>query len=257
MSLKKDLHLCIDRVVPLHQKHLAADLSIAENPKNRPNLPALGLGVSAHPAKMALFTGKRWQPGRKLGVRFLDGSKYQKAKVIQYAQSWSQYCSITFNFKAGSKAEIRVSFRADPGSWSAVGTDCLLHDAFPKSHPTVNFGWLRDDTDDVECRRVVTHEFGHALGCIHEHQNPKGGIRWNLRAVYDYFSGPPNNWTKDEIDFNVVQKYSIDQLNATKFDRKSIMLYSFPPALIVGGKGTPNNTEISTADMKFIRKNYP
>lgn len=33
----------------------------------------------------------------------------------------------------------------------------------------MHFGWLRDDTDDVEWRRVVVHEFGHALGAIHEH----------------------------------------------------------------------------------------
>src|SRR6185295_18692300 len=134
---------------------------------------------------------------------------------------------------AGSGADIRISFNADPGSWSAVGTDCLVADFFKPAEPTMNFGWLRDDTDDEEWRRVVVHEFGHAIGAIHEHQNPRGGIKWNLPAVYAYFSGPPNNWTKEEIDFNVVQKYSINQLNATSFDRSSIMLYSFPPQLTV------------------------
>src|SRR5262249_13150903 len=143
------------------------------------------------------------------------------------------------------------------GSWSAVGTDCLVAEEFPKDHPTMNFGWLEDDTDDVEYRRVVTHEFGHAIGAIHEHQNPKGGIKWNLPAVYAYFSGPPNNSPKDDIDFNVVQKYYLNQLNATKFDPKSIMLYAFPAALIQGGKGTKENTQLSTGDKRFIGKMYP
>jgi hypothetical protein len=49
----------------------------------------------------------------------------------------------------------------------------------------------------------------------------------------------------------------MDQLNATKFDRKSIMLYSFPPEMIIGGTGTPENTKLSVGDKKFIRKMYP
>jgi len=257
MADRQDLRLCVDRIIPYHLKPLAAEAALAENPKNRPKIPALMPGASAHPAKIALFAGKKWQTGKVLSVVFLDGSKTQKAKVKQHADTWSQYANIRFNFNGGSNAAIRVSFKADPGSWSAVGTDCFVKEAFPKGEPTMNFGWLTDDTDDVEYRRVVTHEFGHALGGIHEHQNPSGGIKWNLPAVYAYFSGPPNNWSKDEIDFNVVQKYSIEQLNATKFDRKSIMLYAFPAALIKGGKATPENTDLSSGDKSFIGKMYP
>jgi hypothetical protein len=121
----------------------------------------------------------------------------------------------------------------------------------------MNFGWLADDTDDTEYRRVVVHEFGHALAAIHEHQNPRGGLKWNVQAVYKTFSGPPNNWSKEAIDFNILQKYSIDQLNATEFDMDSIMLYSFPPELLKGGKGTPENTDLSAGDKKFIAKMYP
>jgi hypothetical protein len=121
----------------------------------------------------------------------------------------------------------------------------------------MNFGWLTDNTDDAECERVVVHEFGHALGAIHEHQNPEGGIQWNLPAVYAYFSGPPNNWSKEEIDSNVVNKYSVTQLNASKYDPDSIMLYQFDGALIKGGKATKSNGKLSTQDKKFIAKQYP
>jgi hypothetical protein len=41
----------------------------------------------------------------------------------------------------------------------------------------------------------VIHEFGHALGLIHEHQNPSGGIQWNKPVVCRYYEGPPNNRT--------------------------------------------------------------
>ena len=254
---KSTAGICVDRVIPLRLKAAAAALAVQENPANGPRGLRMMAGASAHPVKMALFTGKRWKPGRTLGIRFLDGSKTQRSQTEHFAKTWQQYASIKMKFDAGSQAEVRISFQADPGSWSAVGTDCLLRDAFPAAEPTMNFGWLRDDTEEQEYRRVVLHEFGHALAAIHEHQNPRGGIRWNTKAVYAYFSGPPNNWSKEEIDFNILQKYSVDQLNATEFDLQSIMLYSFPPELIQGGRPTPNNTDLSGGDKKFIAKMYP
>ena len=263
---KREIRICIDRVIPFHLKLAAMDAAVASNKLNHPHLsallpgkgkaPALMPGASIHPAKIAFFTGKKWKPGQTLGVRFLDGSATQRAKTKQFATEWLSYARLKFDFTAGADAAIRVSFQADDGSWSAVGTDCLVSEYFKKNEPTMNFGWLRDGTDDEEWRRVVVHEFGHAIGAIHEHQNPKGGIKWNLPAVYAYFSGPPNNWTKEEIDFNVVQKYSANQLNATKFDKQSIMLYAFPPELIIGGKGTPNNTDLSKGDKAFAAKMY-
>jgi hypothetical protein len=254
---RKDIHLlCIDRVVEFEHKEHAAHLAVRENERNRPDLKK-PYGVSMYPLKLALFTGKMWRDGKKLGVRFVDGTPQMRQKARQFAQEWCQYANITFNFNARSNADIRISFTADSGSWSAVGTDCLVRPVFPADQPTMNFGWLREDTPDLEWRRVVVHEFGHALGAIHEHQNPSGGIKWNVEKVYKYFSGPPNNWTKAEIDRNILGKYSIDQLNATKFDPYSIMLYQFPGDLIVGGHGTRLNTTLSAGDKRFIRKMYP
>lgn len=258
MTRKLKLRMCIDRVIPIQQKIVAAAVAVKENPLNQPRMPRALAGATMHPAKMALLTGKKWNNGRELGVYFMDGSATQKARVRQFAEMWEPYANINFSFSASqNSAAIRVSFEADDGSWSAVGTDCLHSEYFRKSEPTMNFGWLRDNTDDEEWRRVVVHEFGHALGAIHEHQNPKGGIKWNLQAVYDYFSGPPNNWSKEEIDHNIIQKYSLDQLNASKFDPKSIMLYSFPPELVQGGAGTGSNTWLSAGDKRFIRRMYP
>jgi len=267
MATKPNLRLCIDRIVPMHLKARAAEVAVGTNKQNAPAAAAIKPGVkrpaalrpgaSSHPAKMALYTGKMWKKGTTIGVRFLDGTGPQRDKTRALAVDWSKYANLKFKFDAGSNAEIRISFNADPGSWSAVGVDCLVAEYFKPNEPTMNFGWLTDDSQDDEWRRVVVHEFGHAIGAIHEHQNPKGGIQWNLPAVYAYFSGPPNNWSKEEIDFNVVQKYDVHQLNASKFDRKSIMLYSFPPELIKGGTAMPNNPTLSVGDKKFAAKAYP
>ena len=52
-------------------------------------------------------------------------------------------------------AEVRISFVADPGSWSALGKDCLITSYFPKNEPTMNYGWLEDNTDDQEYERAL------------------------------------------------------------------------------------------------------
>ena len=257
MAAKKSLshiHMCVDRILTGDQKIKAMQLAIKENNKNQPNIRRLP-GVSSHPMKMALEAGKKWADGRVLKIYFLDGSKIQKSRVAEHASQWLTYANVKFDFTASrAQSDIRISFVADSGSWSYIGTDNL---GIPKAEPTMNFGWLRDDTEDKEYNRVVVHEFGHALGCIHEHQNPKGGIKWNEAAVYQYFAGAPNFWSKQETYSNVIQKYSLDQLNASSFDQKSIMLYAFPGELIVGGKATPMNYRLSRRDRSFIKKTYP
>jgi hypothetical protein len=208
-------------------------------------------------ARMAVVNLKKWDNGRTLRCRFLDGGDFQQGKVKEKAAIWQDYANITFSFVSDPDAEIRISFQADPGSWSAVGTDCLVTDYFPQYQPTMNYGWLRDDTDDEEYERVVVHEFGHALGCIHEHQSPNESLQWNPDAVYKTFSGPPNFWNKDDIDHNILQKYSPDGISATTFDRQSIMLYQFDGSLFTDGVGTPTNTHLSDMDKQMIGQMYP
>jgi hypothetical protein len=122
----------------------------------------------------------------------------------------------------------------------------------------MNYGWLRDATAEDEYSRVVLHEFGHALSCIHEHQSPKFDRRWNTDAVMRYFQGPPNFWSPADIRHNVLSKYSPSGISATQFDPKSIMLYSFDGALFADGLGPTNsNTKLSPRDIKMIKEMYP
>jgi hypothetical protein len=137
-----------------------------------------------------------------------------------------------------------------------VGTDALVEKYFPKFQPTMNFGWLKADTDDQEYERVVVHEFGHALGLIHEHQNPKAKLKWNKPEVYRVFSGSPNFWSKEEIDHNILSKYSPAGIQNTNFDEDSIMLYMFPGSLFLNGVGTKSNTKLSKHDKEFIGQQY-
>jgi Astacin (Peptidase family M12A) len=212
----------------------------------------------AHIARMALVNSKKWPDGSTLKCRFLDGSSKMKKKVEAVAHEWEKYGKTKFKFIASGAAEIRISFYADAGSWSAVGRDALNQSYFPLHQPTMNYGWLRDDTEDTEYSRVVLHEFGHALGCIHEHQQPNFDRVWNKQAVLKYFQGPPNYWSPDDIQHNVLGKYSPTGIAATKFDPKSIMLYAFDGRLFSDGKGPTNtNTKVSPTDIKMMKSMYP
>jgi hypothetical protein len=246
------LQLCIDRVVPdeYNPARAAAAQGFAER------LMSLDPNAVMRP-KMAIPVSKMWPNGTELRCRFLDGSAKQRRKVEAKAHEWERYANITLKFVTTTDEQIRISFSADAGSWSALGTDALITTYFPRYAPTMNYGWLEDDTDDEEYGRVVRHEFGHALGCIHEHQNPNVKLKWNRAEVYRAYSGPPNYWDRDEIDHNILRRYSKTQMNATAFDADSIMLYYFPPELFTDGRGTSKNTTLSTMDKTFIGRMYP
>ena len=151
-------------------------------------------------------------------------------------------------------AEIRISFAEEGFSWSTVGTDALTVAA---SKPTMNYGWLEPNTSLREYQRVVRHEFGHALGMIHEHQNPAalGQIPWDKPKVYAYYA--QQGWNKDDVDFNIFQVYSEDSTNHTAFDPTSIMEYAVPDSLTIGSYAIGWNTEFSATDIEFMRRQYP
>lgn len=218
----------------------------------------LNAASMAHLARMAVVISKKWPAGSTLKCLFLDGTAKMQKKVQAISHEWEQHESIKFKYVKSGTADIRISFYADAGSWSAVGRDALNEAYFPAHQPTMNYGWLRDDTPDDEYKRVVLHEFGHALGCVHEHQQPKFTRLWDEDAVYKYFAGPPNYWSKDDIRSNVLMKYSPTGVAATEFDPKSIMLYAFDGRLFKDAGGPTNtNSALSALDVKMIKKMYP
>jgi hypothetical protein len=259
-SVVRRAHICFERIIPDEldaeqhvRRALRGELIAAAGAGKKLNADEV-----AHVTRMAVITSKKWGKGFTVRCRFLDGSAKMQKKVRTVAREWEKYANVKLKFVAKGAAEVRISFYADDGSWSAVGRDALNASYFPLHQPTMNFGWVRDDSDPVQDRAVILHEFGHALGCIHEHQSPTFERKWNPAAVMHYFKGPPNYWDEDAIRSNVLGKYSPKGIKATRFDPKSIMLYAFDAALFSDGLGPTNeNTQLSATDRTMIRQMYP
>ena len=111
---------------------------------------------------------------------------------------------------------------------------------------------------DEEFSRTTKHEFGHALGLIHEHQNPAGGIHWNKEVVYKDLGGPPNNWDPRTIDNNMFQRYSKTITQYTDVDSRSIMMYFVPAEYTIDHKSYGDDVfDLSDTDKRFIKAQYP
>lgn len=252
--MKPTIKACVDRILPETLLIRAFKRAIEENPVNAPiSGMRSGVGLQLLRPWLALSTSRLWEDGRTLRVRFLDGDWAVQERVEDVAQEWSLYANITFDFGNDPDAEIRITFR-EPGSWSFMGTDALLID---KTKATMNFGWLEPTCKDEEVAEVVLHEFGHALGCIHEHQHPENGIPWNKEAVYLDYGGPPNNWSRDQVDENIFEEYDRSKTQFSQFDNQSIMLYSIPNEHTIGDFEIGWNRKLSDADKTFMAAVYP
>ncbi|HEV2852264.1 MAG TPA: M12 family metallopeptidase [Thermoanaerobaculia bacterium] len=188
-----------------------------------------------------------------LKVRFLDGNPQVQERVKRVAAEWTPFANVRFEFGNFPDADIRISFSQKGGYWSYVGS-CWQQYGVPLTEATMNLNGLDPLTSETEYKRVVLHEFGHALGLIHEHQSPAAAIPWDKPKVYEYYRRL--NETPEWVDSNIFRKEDAASLNYTAYDPQSIMHYPVPNELTIGNYEVGWNTELSALDRSFIRVWY-
>jgi len=214
-----------------------------------------------HRQRMAITAAKIWKgKTSELCVRFLHGDAALQAKVLEIANAWQPYTGIPFVPWTSGRHHILVDFRA-AGHWSLLGTDSL-QSGFPGGQSmNLQFPTQLARVDQKELQRVALHEFGHALGAVHEHQSPTRQIPWIRARVYAWYFANTDFRDRATVDQQVLNACSEPQLRATAWDAHSIMEYPIDPYLVEDSfreqaLATQHNDTLSELDKTWMSTIY-
>lgn len=234
-------------------------------------VPAEANGPLARQVRGVVARAITWRPGQTVKVCFKSGTRGAQDRVIRVAREWMQFANVVFDFQENGAPrqcrggeDIKVDFIDNKGWWSAYGTTSRQRD------PSMNLQFFGTDTPrytngqpapELELRRIILHEFGHALGMMHEHQSPNAECDSEINWDAAYQMGVKMGWDKEMVHAQMRQLTNLEEFNMTTVDRKSIMHYSLAPELFKLGRNSrcwvPDNNDLSEQDRKFMASVYP
>ncbi len=173
-----------------------------------------------------LKTAFKWEQHKVLKIRFQDygrNAKEVRNKVLEHIGEWLKHTNLTCKrikgdyepeytinsddsndeegaesqeevvpvVWVGEQADIYIGFEignTNGDNWSVIGSDSLRYTARGQLSMNLagcNISSLRNQP--VEFRRIVLHEFGHALGLDHEHQSPRSGMYYHRGRTIEWY----------------------------------------------------------------------
>jgi hypothetical protein len=213
-----------------------------------------------------------WNAGSTLQVCFYDGEPSLKDFFVRTASRWLSGTSLRVDFGTGnefrvcrdnSNLDIRISF-AGKGYWSFIGTDSILPEVVAKG-PSLNVETKGIPFDHLNLKSLeekILHEFGHALGLLHEHQSPVANCadQMDWPAIFAY-AKKYWGWDEDTVKTNFEQYISEPRLRTTPYDKNSIMHYALAAWMYKSGEDSrcyvTEPRTMSTLDRTTIQSAYP
>ncbi|RON12974.1 peptidase M12 [Pseudomonas frederiksbergensis] len=204
---------------------------------------------------------KYWQVGKTLKILVFSYNEESFEAIKKGASKWLPYVNLKFDFIEMDEediyqsdqflGDIRVDFQPymNGSGGSRIGTDTIT------GNPQASSMTLGTDFSSPRYEYAVTHEFGHALGLLHEHQHPETEVPWDLDKTYTYYASL--GFSRTEVDHNVLPLERIPGRTYAPYDRHSIMHYEVSNDITTGDWHQAENHQISQGDIAFMRRTYP
>lgn len=96
-------------------------------------------------------------------------------------------------------------------------------------------------------------EFGHVLGCLHEHSSPVADIQWNLTNAYGYYLYN-HKWDQKKVVLHLSEESAVD---CSGFDPESILIYPIDRCLAINRIKVNLRMKLPERDERFIRHINP
>lgn len=197
-----------------------------------------------------------WDNGKALTVKFISGgSPVLREKIKKAAKEWEKYANLSLDFIDNGEANIRVLLTDKGGCNSVVGTVALQINPEEKTmNIDSNFFYSNGVCYDYALISTIQHEFGHAIGLLHEHSY-KGKMQWNKAVVYK--EGAKVGWDSAQVNYQIFRENDALYTNGFKYDPLSIMHYGYPASWTTNNVEIKENFKISEGDKESIGYYYP
>lgn len=204
----------------------------------------------------AALSNMLWPPDKTtLKVRFRNGSQWDKDTVEKIVKTHYHAVPMRIRFKflkdgERGPSDIRIEF--------ASHSECTIGQA-ANNHPGETTMWLElhpklrtSEERQAQRQSNILHEFGHALGMMHEHTHPDCKANWNYRVLQ-----AKTGWSMQRVHNNY-RKLNYGEATLSQYDPESIMHYPINPgdtqSMVTR---LPLNTVLSEGDKRFLMAIYP
>lgn len=174
-----------------------------------------------------------YQPGEKMTIQIRGPQEFKSTVQNTLMTKVFPYVNLKFEFVES-------------------GGDCLIDNKWASGGVCMGSGTKNPTLHLSNSHPFLTiHEFGHALGMMHEMRNPKIDLTWIVSALQQkYASGNIN------IQTQILKPLDIDKVRALPFDKNSVMAYPLSGKYNKEGIDIMPSQEYTDIDKEWLRLTY-